>query len=75
VYRFHQVAELVAFSALEMALRERYIAENQDVAPKRRLRGLNNLLQHAKSQQWITNEGLAYITRAICVGLYRILRL
>ncbi len=28
VYRFHQVSELISFSALEMALRERYLLEN-----------------------------------------------
>lgn len=55
VYRFHQVSELIAFSALEMALRERYLKENHN-APRNRL-GLYKLLQFAKSEGWITNDG------------------
>lgn len=57
VYRFHQVAELVAFSALEMALRERFLAENHESQEQKKYLGLSNLLQHAKSVQWITNDG------------------
>ena len=57
VYRFHQASELLVFSALEMALRERYAIENPDVPSKKYPFGLYHLLQHAKSEEWITNEG------------------
>lgn len=57
VYRFHQASELIVFSALEMALRARYAIENPDVPDKKYPFGLYNLLQHAKSEEWITNEG------------------
>lgn len=57
VYRFHQASELIVFSALEMALRERYAIENPDVPSKKYPFGLYHLLQHAKSEGWITNEG------------------
>lgn len=57
VYRFHQTSELTAYSALEMALREKYIAENPEVQPKKRPIGLHKFMQIAKSERWITNEG------------------
>ena len=58
VYRFHQVAELISYSALEMALRERYLSENPNDADKeKRPPTLYRLMQHAKDSQWITNEG------------------
>jgi hypothetical protein len=57
VYRFHQVSELIAFSALEMALRRRYSIENPDSLSRGRPPTLYGLLQHAKKEQWITNEG------------------
>lgn len=59
VYRFHQVSEMVAFSALEMALRERYILENpiELSDKKRKVPTLYGLMQHAKKEQWIKNEG------------------
>lgn len=57
VYRFHQVAELVSFSALEMALRGRYINENPiDPKSKERPPTLYQLMQHAKNAGWINNE-------------------
>lgn len=61
VYRFHQVSELVSFSALEMALRERYIAENPIDKKSKNTRplSLHNLLQHAIKESWITNEGFS----------------
>ena len=57
VYRFHQAAELISFSALEMALRERYLGENppQNNSNKRPP-SLGKLMQHAKNQGWIINE-------------------
>jgi hypothetical protein len=58
VYRFHQVSELVAFSALEMALRELYLKQNpKDPTSKKRDPTLFPLLQHAKKEGWITNDG------------------
>ena len=58
VYRFHQVAELMSFTALEMALRERYLAENPiDPKSNKKPPALYRLLQHAKMNEWITNEG------------------
>jgi len=55
-YRFHQVAELVAFSALELALRER--AGHTEFAPPTGARtpGLKDLLIRAKEDQWIKTE-------------------
>jgi hypothetical protein len=56
VYRFHQVAELVAFSALELALRER--AGDTEFAPPTGawIPGLKELLIKAKEGQWIRTE-------------------
>lgn len=61
VYRFHQVSELTSFSALEMALRERYLAENpiDEKSKKKRPPTLYDLMQHAKKEGWITNEGFS----------------
>ena len=56
VYRFHQVAELVSFTALEMALRERYQKENPQNEKRLMLR---KLLTHAKSQGWIKEENFS----------------
>lgn len=66
-YRFHQVAELISFSALEMALRKRYLAENP-INPQSNQRppALFQLMQYAKKEGWITNEGLS--------GLYELAR-
>jgi hypothetical protein len=60
VYRFHQVSELMAFTALEMALRERYLAENPiDPEKNQRSPALYKLMQHAKLHGWITQEGFS----------------
>lgn len=53
VYRFHQVSEMVAYSALEMALRDRYRSENPGETKRTTL---YFLLQHAKQQSWIRNK-------------------
>lgn len=58
VYRFHQVSELVSFSAMEMALRLKYQAENPEST---RRTSLHFLLQHAKKESWISNEGFPYL--------------
>lgn len=60
VYRFHQVAELMSFAALEMALRERYLSENPiDSNSKKKPPMLYDLMQYAKNEKWITNEGFS----------------
>ena len=51
-YRFHQVAELIGYSALEMALREKYKLENPNKKPPM----LAGLLKHAQEQKWVENE-------------------
>lgn len=63
VYRFHQVSELIAFSALEMALRERYLAENLQSKNGKAPSGLYRLMQHAKKKKWITNNGFPSLYR------------
>ncbi|MEX0739816.1 MAG: hypothetical protein WD071_10795 [Pseudohongiella sp.] len=68
VYRFHQVAELIGFSAMEMALRERYVSElpadeepaigaENGLKKRRRTPSLSALLTHAQNKHWITNHG------------------
>lgn len=59
VYRFHQVAESVAFQALELGLRVRF-----DGVPKSRrdqLRGLQSYLNYAKSHGWLDDAGFSSI--------------
>lgn len=53
VYRFHQVAEMVGFSAMEMALRKRFELEN----PDRKAPMFRKLLKHAKKKHWISDKG------------------
>ena len=59
VYRFHQVSELVACSALEMALRLRYEKENCKTA---RIY-LKGLLKHAQEKNWIDNERFSHLNK------------
>jgi hypothetical protein len=56
VYRFHQVAEMVAFSALEMALRER--AGHAEFGPQgaAKIPGLSQLLTRAMAEKWMRTE-------------------
>jgi hypothetical protein len=63
VYRFHQVAEGVAYSALEMALRERagLVEWSGPNAPTGR--GLKKLLRHAQNRGWLKNEGFSSARR------------
>jgi hypothetical protein len=56
VYRFHQVAELVAFSALELALRERAGHAENSPPTHTRTPGLKELLVQAKKDRWIKTE-------------------
>jgi hypothetical protein len=52
VYRFHQVAELVAFSALELALRERS-GRAEFASGNKKGPGLKELLVKAKENRWL----------------------
>jgi hypothetical protein len=63
VYRFHQVAESVAYSALEMALRERagFVEWSGPTAP--RPPTLRRLLDQAKREGWIRNESFPSLRR------------
>lgn len=55
VYRFHPVAELVAYSALEFALRLR-AGDELDGIDKKRHPGLSKLLRRACDEGWLTSE-------------------
>ena len=55
VYRFHQISKLIAYSALEMALRLRYEKESG----KKTNASLRKLLEHARKEDWINNEGFS----------------
>ena len=58
-YRFHQVAELIAYAALEMALKERFKRENPNKNPPM----LAGLLKHAQNHQWVKNEDFPDLIR------------
>jgi len=55
VYRFHQAAELLGYTALELALKQRYQVEYPDKKPPM----LRGLLLHAQDKKWIRNEGFS----------------
>ncbi|MBI4005513.1 MAG: hypothetical protein HY356_02490 [Gammaproteobacteria bacterium] len=57
VYRFYPVAELHAFTCLELALKERYRDEFKDIGKDVEWLGLKKLLMHAIKQGHIKNEG------------------
>lgn len=61
VYRFHQVSELVAYSALEMALRLRYEKESGKTARV----SLKKLLEYAQKENWINNEEFSWLMEGI----------
>lgn len=50
-YPFHQVAELKAFSTLEMALRDRFP----------RIQGMRNLLEKALKSGYLSDEGFSHL--------------
>lgn len=60
-YRFHQVSEMVAYSALEMALKTRFAKENLGCNPKKVPKGLKQLLKHAQKEGWIENSRFTFI--------------
>src|ERR1700676_2796305 len=59
VYRFHQVAELVAYSALELALKERAGFMEGLGADAPRPPGLKALLERAIGEGWLKNDNFA----------------
>ncbi|WP_371194603.1 hypothetical protein [Glaciecola sp. SC05] len=65
VYRFHQVSELIAFSALEVALKEKYLLENPSGRSEKKQGRLTlfKLLEYGKKNQWIKNEGFSSLYR------------
>jgi hypothetical protein len=63
VYRFHQVAESVAYSALEMALRERAGFVEWSGPAATRPPTLRPLLDQAKREGWIRNENFPSLRR------------
>lgn len=52
VYRFHQASELIAFTAMEMALREKHKTEYPEKKPPM----LSKLLELARDNGWIVEE-------------------
>ncbi len=57
VYRFHQVSEMVAYSAMEMALRVRYQQDNP-TSPRRLM--LSFLLDHARKNNWLKDKNFSH---------------
>lgn len=73
VYRFHQPAELCAFGAIEMALREKAKRDAPDwwkAFPKERPPMLWNLLDKARREGWIGNEGFSHWRRRQQLAAY-----
>lgn len=60
VYRFHQVAEMVGFQALEFALRLKAESYGLKKAPRNRRWTLGSLLAHAKENQWLATSAYPY---------------
>ncbi len=62
-FRFHQVAEMVGYQTLEMALRGRWDLEEKQLStpgrPARESPMLGGLLKHAAASGWIRNEGFS----------------
>lgn len=62
VYRFYPVAEHQAYACLELALRERYVAEVTAISKrkaKKTLNSLKSLLEYAAQQGHLKNEGFS----------------
>lgn len=56
-YRLHQAAEATGYSALEKALKMRYHMERQNLTGTREPRTLQQYMNLALSQGWISDEG------------------
>jgi hypothetical protein len=61
VYRFHQVAELVAYSALELALKERAGITEWAEPRKGQPRGLGRLLELAGNNGWLRTDDFLFV--------------
>jgi hypothetical protein len=57
VYPFHQVSELIAFGALEMALRAKFEFERLQSPERKRPPMLRELLRLAHEKRWLRDEG------------------
>jgi len=57
VYQFQMAAEMVAYSSLEWALRAHWSAVEDK--PKKKVRGLRDLLEIARARQWLRNSGFS----------------
>jgi gamma-glutamylcyclotransferase len=60
VYRFHQVSELVAFAALEMALREKFRLAGMEAGAKRSPT-LRKLLRLAHEKHWLGDQRFEFL--------------
>lgn len=57
VYRFHQISEMTAYTAMEMALREKYKQEVQGIGAKKpSLMTMKLLLDQARKRKWLQND-------------------
>jgi hypothetical protein len=61
VYRFHPVAELVAYSALELALKERAGFSEWAEPRKGQPRGLGRLLELARDNGWLRTVDFLFV--------------
>lgn len=61
VYRFHPVAELVAYSALELALKERAGISECAEPRKGQPRGLGCLLEMARNNGWLRTDDFSFV--------------
>ncbi len=57
VYPFNQVAELIAFAALEMALRQKFDSERLQLPERKRTPMLRELLRLAHERHWLRDGG------------------
>ncbi len=67
VYRFHQVAEMTAYSSLERALRIRFYQENPARKNSKKPAMLGELIKYALDQKWLKSEGFSHL-KAIARG-------
>lgn len=57
VYRFHQISEMAAYTAMEMGLREKYSQEEPEIDAKKLTRmTMKPLLDEAKKRKWLEND-------------------
>ena len=68
VYRFHQVSEMVGYSALELAIKIlcEYDNELEEVP-----HGLSKLMFHAKKKKWLDNEYFDDLEESTVIGIKR----